>query len=183
METKKRGKRVIIGLVAAVVILFLLANWFYWFGVYTLRGQWARNHYDSIDMLQTVQDSEFGAYSDRHDWYHHKTVLVFSSDAAVIRMSYTPESYAAQKAELDKQAYYTEPLYDDSLCILSEGEFDIHEWHFRVSQESQPPKELKIIGYNEKKNEIAYVYFSDGDLDEIDKPMAVFFRQYIGYSF
>lgn len=175
---RTKRKKIIIGVVVSLVLLFLFANWFFWFGSYSLYGKLARTQYDTIYSLSSIQDDVYGDYSKRKDYYHHKSMFIFSSDAAVVRVSYTPENYAAQKVSLNEQTYITETGRG-----LSESEFDIQGWDFRVSATSDPPKELYMIGVNDDKNEIAYVYFADGDLDVIEEPMWIFFATYIKYPF
>ncbi|VYU38621.1 hypothetical protein [Intestinibacter bartlettii] len=117
--------------------------------------------------------------------------LIFKSLGESLVVDYDSETYYKEKENLEKQ--YTllkdvsnlHTLYDEP--VLNKAKFSIGSYDFRVVQkykgeESYFPKDFGMIGVSDEKKSIAYLSFSDTDLDYIDD-IEQFVKDYFKYDF
>lgn len=180
---------VLFALIIVVGALALLISFIFFSSSHTYKGvdKIEKGHcIFNDDMLEHVGD-----YEDVYYQLHHQNMAIFSSDASVLILKYTPENYEREKQRLDNDyIFLNAPVkaeYGDDY-LISENEFAIDNWNFKVCRsdgwtEFDYPKHFRILGYNESENSIAYLDFGDSDLDVISESMEEFIDSYFDYDF
>jgi len=86
--------------------------------------------------------------------------------------------------------FLTEPVSYGYEYWISENEFDVGDWHFKVCEDYDCysyPGFFRTIGFNEKSKSIVYIDFEAPDLDYLCRtyePMEkCFIDEYVGYDF
>lgn len=110
-------------------------------------------------------------------------MLIFSSEATSLVVEYDDETYYKEKDTLEK-----EYVFLDNKKIIPQNEFTIGSYNFRVVEKYRDfqcefPKFFGIVGTSDKNKSIAYLHFSDFDLDVIDESMEDFVKMYFRYDF
>ena len=187
----KKGKIAAIAIISIFVLL--LAGLYFWISGFSYKIKGADN--PKISKYPTVTDDfkaeDMGGYTDLTFQIYHTSAFIFYSDASTSVVSYDEQNFAKQKQQIDeKYMFLKEPVkseFNSSDYVIPEAEFDIGNWHFRVvdkGEKNNYPKDINIIGINETEKKIAYIDFSDPDLDAIDTgKMKKFTKEYIGYKF
>lgn len=175
METLKRHKKLVI----FISILFVLGYIFNSFVGGKVRiGNSAVKHYYG-GYYDVTPFEERGNPKKESNYFYKNNMGVFTSVSSVLTAEYSENDFKEQRAFLENRKQYGEDIGEN----WSKGSFSINNWTFIVDAESEPPKKLTMFGFNEKKNKIAYIKFSDNDLDEIYQSPSAFFVDYIKYNF
>lgn len=174
----------------ALIIVSLLSSCVLWllFSGHTIKG--AKEDYISYSLTEDNLYENAGDYVDDYVQIRVKYEFFFRIQAILLKFDYTEENYMAQKEYINNSySFLDEPVLDnyDSSYIISQNEFDIGDWQFRVCADGDYPKEFRTIGFNEKSKSIVYIDFDDPDLDylcETFEPMEeCFIDEYVGYNF
>lgn len=174
----------------ALIIVSLLSSCVLWllFSGHTIKG--TKEDYISYSLTEDNLFENAGDYIDDYVQIRVKYEFFFRIQAILLKFDYTEENYMAQKEYINNSySFLDEPVLDnyDSSYIISQNEFDIGDWQFRVCADGDYPKEFRTIGFNEKSKSIVYIDFDDPDLDylcETYEPMEeCFIDEYVGYDF
>ena len=179
--------KILIGILILVVIcstIFVVHNFFI--------GSWSSsniNRYIKVteykNALPEIED--LGEYKDIKFKYYRKNMLMFFSDAYIIRVSYNAENYEKEKDKfLQNYVFETETLYDDG-GYGKEPSFEMDTFGFKVISSSNYellpyPHDIIFIGFSDEKNEIAIVHYYDFDLDYIDSSFPEFLEEECGWE-
>lgn len=126
--------------------------------------------------------SELGNNEGTKFRHFHKSVILFSSDAYILRVQYNDEDYMEHKSELElKYQYQLEPVEESTITTR----FSIDTFDFRVVSfdnfELVYPNKILFVGMSDEKREIAYIYYEDMDLDHIDTSFEEFVKEECGW--
>ena len=125
-----------------------------------------------------------GDYEDVYFQVHDKKIGPFWSTAMLLRLDYSSENYYKQVDFINSNYSF---LDEPKGSLLSQNEFDIGDWKFKVCADGYYPSFFRTIGFNEKSKSIVYIDFDDHDLDylcETYEPMEeCFIDEYVGYNF
>ena len=119
-------------------------------------------------------------------------LMFFQSHGMALVGDYSNENYISQKkfiadnydfaSNADKQFFKYE--FDDDSAF----EFDINKWHFMLLKENDEvyyiPEYFRIVGFNDTDKKIAFLYYSDQDMDCFgDKNDEADLKDFVDYSF
>ena len=138
-------------------------------------GGEALSHYAGLAYPEGMPSAEsLGAPDDALFMYYRRSCAIFRSDCDSLILTYSPEEYAARTAELDRQdLFHTKPLSTQFHTpeVPLYPEFDWEGWHLRyLKMDGTPlcyPTEMVLVGTNDRESSIAWIYFTDFDLDWI----------------
>lgn len=190
MKTLNFSKRKLAVRSVVLIILSVVLSFFTWFllGNSTFKGN--EEDYVSLRLTDDNLLENAGDYDDAYFQLYTNRMLIFYSEASLLKLDYTQENYNSQIEYINHNySFLTEPVVDDfdNSYIISENEFQIGNWHFKVCADGEYPKEFRIIGLNDSENAIAYIDFSDSDLDylceEFEPMEECFIDEYVGYDF
>ncbi len=137
---------------------------------------------ESVDVLPALD--EIGNYEDLYFKHYHDRMLFFVSDAYTLKVSYDVQNYNKEKELLsEKFVYQTDTLrYNEN---EKEPHFQYDGFEFNVldvnKYDLMYPKKLVLVGFSDQKQEIAYVYYYDFDLDVIDTSFGEFLKEECGW--
>ena len=176
---KKHKKLAIIITTVIILIMFVLGYVFnFFFGGQIRIGNSAIERYEGGYYSITPFD-ERGNSQKEFNYFYKNNMGVWTSVSSVLIAEYSEDDFKTQREFLENRKQIDEDIGEN----WSKEPFSIHNWIFIVDAESKPAKSLTIFGFNEKKNKIAYIKFSDNDLDLIDETPRDFFDYYIKYKF
>ena len=121
-------------------------------------------YYNKNDSLNDNFDFEkFGEYESISNYKYH-SMAIFSQEAYTTILKYNEDDFKAVKSNIENSYnFYTTPVENEE----AEPVFSYEGFDFRVEISDWYPKEMNLVGINEKTLEIAYVSFQDYDLDSI----------------
>lgn len=131
----------------------------------------AELHY-AKDFLPTLSD--LGEYVDISYSYKLTPILLFQSDTIALWVEYSPEVYEERKAALLSSYTFLEETQispDGEQYLSPPAAFTYKDYSFQTAVNSSNYsycKSFALIGVNDEKCQIAYLYFYDIDLDYID---------------
>ena len=172
--------------IIAVICVFVVA-------INAVIGGWVSyniNRYINLTMTNNILPKleEIGEYKDVDFKFYRNNMLIFQSDAYILKVSYDEDNYNKQKEKLSqKYIYQTEDVADKGIGItyLKEPSFIIDTFQMNMLSNQEYgmiyPKELVFIGASDEKKMISYVYYFDDDLDYIDKPFKDFLKSDCGW--
>ncbi len=177
-------KPIIVGVAILVPVIIIGALWFLMFGAYTLKGErYLNSKWDGTK--DYFNQNNIGNYEEFTFQIHHKTMLIFESDATTLVATYSPEEYQKQVEKIKTEISFLKGENGDIY-----GDFEMGEWHFEVCdfEECIYPKDFAMIAFCEESNQIAYLEFYDMDLDTLSggkngETMPAFVRSYFRYRF
>lgn len=181
--------RLAVTVTVLIIVSFIISfiGWFL-FGCYTIKG--AEKEYVSHSLTEENVLEHAGNYDAVYFQLSTCNMFIFQSQCTLLKFDYTEENYTAQTEYISNNySFLDEPVYVDDYndYLISENEFDIGDWQFRVCADGDYPREFRIIGFNEKSKSIVYIDFDDSDLDylcETFEPMEkCFIDEYVGYDF
>ena len=133
---------------------------------------------DYESFLSKASDAEFlmpstddlGKYEDVVFGYKNHVVSVYllaDSDGVSVFVSYNKEHYEEEKEKvLTRYAFLTEPLVDRGNYTYPVASFDYNGYSFRITaKDHHAPKSFMMVGVNDEKMKIAYLYYYDVELD------------------
>ena len=115
-------------------------------------------------------------------------MLIFSSDAYTLCLSYDEENYQREKEKLlQTYVYQTEAISDregyDKTPYFELGPYSFQMLSFvEYRDDLLYPKEMVFVGFSDEKQEIAIVFYDDFDLDYIDTSFPEFLKQECGWE-
>ncbi len=137
---------------------------------------------ENVDALPELD--ELGNYDDLNFKHYHDRTLFFVSDAYTLKVSYDNQNYNREKELLSQKfVYQTDTLkYFDN---EKEPHFQYNSFEFNVldinEYDLMYPKKLVFVGYSDEKQEIAYVYYYNFDLDVINTSFGEFLKEECGW--
>lgn len=164
---------VVLGLAYFTLIFSTLIGDFRNQSIYS--GEEALSHYDELAYPEGMPSSDsLGTPADALFMYYRRSCAIFRSDCDSLILTYTPEEYDARTAELDQQElFHTKPLstqfHTPEVPLLPE--FHWEDWHLRYLNMDGTtlcyPKEMILVATNDRESSIAWIYFTDLELDWI----------------
>lgn len=134
--------------------------------------------YDAFAEKNSVMPvaEELGEYADIHTLCHHGSSFPFEWDAYTLIADYYIGNYEdAKKAVIDRHTFEASSIVDKTgesidTVFYSDGyQFRLLSVSkYRKSEDDEFPEDFYLIGFNDERNKIAYLYFTDPDLDMID---------------
>ena len=121
--------------------------------------------FPDLDALPSYKDVFFSYRKSEQEIFITKTIL--------LAVSYDEKIYASEKNCIENSTDFLEEAVfsrgGGTEYYLPEPKFTINSFNFRVVENSQPdyPKFFGMVAMSDEKNTIAYLYFSDVDLDYI----------------
>ena len=112
-------------------------------------------------------------YEDIHYKHIKKSHLLFTTKTLLLVVTYDKETYMVEKVKIESNInFLQEAVYSKdnaTYYFIPEHEFSINSFDFRILEEAQSdyPKYFGMIAMSDEKNSIAYLNFSDVDLDYI----------------
>lgn len=159
---------IIISLIVILLLAFLL------FG-YKSFVSYDIKEWDELETKETYLPSvnEMGEYSDLNYKCQTISAVFFVSKAYTLKATYNEEEFEKQKDIINTEMVFQDKIIEkaDEDTIEKEASFEIDDFKFRMLSEEYEldyPKEIVFVGISEEKKEIAFVVFSDPDLDYID---------------
>lgn len=117
---------------------------------------------------------ELGEYKDYDTLYHHGSSMPFEWDAFTLVAEYYIGNYEKAKQEVIETYDFQETTITDKVGERVEPVFYTDGYQFRVldlntycDSDNEFPEEIYLIGFNDERSRIAYLYFIDPDLDTI----------------
>lgn len=178
--------RVITTIVASSSVLLVAFTWLI-LGTasWTIRGD--ENDYLSSYITEDNILDTAGDYEDAYFQEHNKKEGPFGETARLLKLDYSSENYYKQVDFINSNYNF---LDEPKGSLLSQNEFDIGDWHFKVCEDYDYygyPDFFRTIGFNEKSKSIVYIDFEAPDLDylcETYEPMEeCLIDEYVGYNF
>lgn len=119
--------------------------------------------------------------------YTAKRMSIFQSHAYVLVASYDAEHYRQRVDALeDRYEYLTDAFFGGGTAEDPQPEFELDGFRFRAVQEAGKDradvKYIFLVGTSDERQEIAYVYYHDQDLDYIDTTMGEFLEEETGWK-
>ena len=131
--------------------------------------------------------SEMGYYEDVQCKYQHRENLVISSDAYILRATYSQENFDAQKDYIlntySFQNTVTDEIGEETIQKNASFLFDGYDFKMLSLEEYDLwyPKYFAFVGFCKEKQEICFIYFEDIELDYISGSFEDFFMDECGW--
>ena len=177
---KKRNTILVLILIYVICPIMLLWGLFGYSVSYKIEKY--RNALESVDILPEID--ELGEYDDLYFKYFHDRMLFWISDAYTLKVSYDNQNYNREKELLSQKFVFQ----TDSLKYIDnekEPYFQHDGFEFNVLDVNEYdlmyPKKLVFVGFSDKKQEIAYVYYYNFDLDAINTSFGEFLENECGW--
>ena len=112
-----------------------------------------------------------GNYIDIKFKYYHKDVIIFESDAYTLTVKYDENNFNNEVAKINNNYHFQNNTVKDINNEFNPN-FTIDDYEFKLLSLDEYdllsfPKEIYLIGFDNKNHEIIYIYFYDNDLDYI----------------
>lgn len=143
--------------------------------------------FDMYCPFHLPQMKELEPYEDYRFDYTATRMAFFQSHAYILIVSYDTETYLHKKAQLEQDyTYLTDTFQGEKETEYHQPHFDLDGFHFRAVQAGQRDyADVKCIfftGTSDDRNEIAFIYFHDQDLDFISPDLATFVVENTGWK-
>ena len=131
--------------------------------------------------------SEMGYYEDVQCKYQHRENLIISSDAYILRATYSQENFDAQKDYIlntySFQNTVTDEIGEETIQKNASFLFDGYDFKMLSLEEYElwSPKYFAFVGFCKEKQEICFIYFEDIELDYISGSFEDFFMDECGW--
>ena len=188
VERDGKMKKKASGLVIIILMLCIFAV-----AVNAVIGGWVSyniNRYVNLTMTNDILPKleELGEYEDIDFKFYRDNMLIFMSDTYMLKVSYDDENYKKEKELINNNyIYQTETMIDvvDENIYKKEPSFELDTFNMKMLSNDEYhldyPKELVFIGASDEKKMIAYVYYSNWDLDYIDITFKEFLKRDCGW--
>lgn len=135
-------------------------------------------HHSYTDLVPDISD--FGNYKKIDFKYFEKHKMIFRSEAYTLVADYNKNTYSKAKTGFYKSyTFYNTPIKNDPYVsdIKLYPSFYIDGFKFKVVRGDDEffPKHIYFLGFNDKENKIAFIYYRDTELDYIES-----FEDHIG---
>lgn len=148
-----------------------------------------------VEKWDTLQEScahlpsvaQLGQYTDLKFKYLQKQYFIFESEAYTVKATYSGSEFEKMTQWIDDtyQFQNTVKNYRDEETEMP-ASFRLGDFAFRMlsleAYDLYYPKELIFVGVSHNRNEIAFIYFYDFDLDYIDRSFADFLVEECGWE-
>lgn len=131
-----------------------------------------------MDLPQMDELMPYASYRFDHTVKEYSMFCAYSYSLIV---KYEVQDYAEKKAWL-RNMYPTQEGEIPGDEISLEAEFELDGFSFRLIDGGYCPKSMMFTGVCDAKQEIAIIYFYDGDLDYISPSMPEFLTQDTGWK-
>lgn len=119
---------------------------------------------------------ELVEYKDFHTLFHHGTSAPFEWDAYTLIVDYYIGNYEDMKKTVTEQYAFEASRITDKTGESIDTVFYTDGYQFRLlnvskyrkSEDDEFPEDFYLIGFNDERQKIAYLYFTDPDLDTIE---------------
>jgi len=117
--------------------------------------------------------SEMGDYENIQCKYQHRENLIVSSDAYILRATYSQENFETQKDYVLNSYSFQDTVTDEirEKNIQKSASFSFDGYNFKMlsidEYELWYPKYFSFVGFSAEKQEICFIYFEDIELDYI----------------
>ena len=148
---------------------------------------------DEIAKRKEAILAELGNYTKVKYNVRSRSMLIFTSYAATVVGSYTPENYAAQKEKMLQQYQFMTTADFENFKYEPEGTptaFSIEDWIFRFIKEDMTyiPEEFRLFAFNDETQQIALLTYHDQDMDVFgekndEADLVDFIHDYFHYNF
>lgn len=138
----------------------------------------------SVDIMPKL--NELGNYEDYSFKYHKDSHFIFFMEQAyTLKVTYDDENYEKEKEALEDKYIYRSKKFTSYGENNKEPYFSIDSFEFKILSDAYEslgyPKDIIFVGTSDEENTIAYVYFTDTDLDYIDTSFEEFLRNSCGW--
>lgn len=171
---------IIVGIAAVVIIVGLLIKGD---GTFTF----VSNDISKYEKMLEEEDTQMpkldslGNYESIEFWNVYKTVLMFNSEAWVLKVKYNEKDYQMAKEELKSKYVFQINAIVQTEGFIIPSEFVMDGYHMRFLDEdggfNNFPKQIMTVGTFDETREILYCYFLDTDLDYVDEPINEFLAE------
>lgn len=169
----------IVAIVVATVIMAVIFRGCYWVVYGNTVDNYDEKTYSQMAEKDDImpQNTELGNYESIRYKYHHIDGMLTDSNAYTVIARYNDSEYKKQKRIILKSYNFRTTKVDNSLNDnpeqkMLEPSFNLGGFEFKLLSETYSdgwdfPKLVYMIGFNDKKNQIAFVKFKDFDIDYI----------------
>ncbi len=186
--SKKKIVLIIISIILAVLITVSGSLLYFIFSVRD-KVDYDISEWSNLEKTYTYLPSveEMGGYSDLKSKYQHRDCFIFQSDTYILRATYSEEAFDIQKDAILNNYSFQENVVDyGEEVVEKKATFNYDDFHFQMLSLNKYnlyyPKEMVFVGISEKKNEIAFIYFYDIDLDYIGSSFEDFIVNECGWE-
>ena len=132
-----------------------------------------------LSELEPCEDFRFNYTAIRHG--------IFQSHAYILIVTYNEADYGQRKTELENEyVYLTDTFWGGGEAENHSPEFDLDGFGFRAVQKGEEDrsdvKYMFFVGASDERQEIAYIYYHDQDLDYIDYSLGEFLKDETGWN-
>lgn len=117
--------------------------------------------------------SELEPYDGYRFHYTANRGGIFEEHTYILIVEYNGEGYLQKKDRLENEYTWRSDLIEGEDEGVS-PEFELDGFTFRSVEGGYYPKEMLFIGISDERNEIAYIYYWDPDLDYVSPTVADF---------
>ncbi len=181
-EVRKAKRNIISVFLLMFVICPLVILWILFGNSVSYNIEKYNDIVESVDVLPELD--ELGNYDDLYFKHFHDRMLFWLSDAYTLKVSYDNQNYNKEKELLSQKFIYQ----TDTLKYIEnekEPHFQYDGFEFNVLDVNEYdlmyPKKLVFVGFSDKKQEIAYVYYYNFDLDSINTSFGEFLKGECGW--
>ncbi len=181
-------KKIIIAIVIVTVLssaVFVVHHFFI--------GSWSSNninrYIELTEYRRVPKIDELGKYNNMEFKYYRQNMLMFFSNAYILKVSYDAENYQKEKEDfLKNYVYETENLNDyGGYGSSNEPNFEMDTYSFKVLSSNEYglqsyPHHIVFIGTSDEKYEIAIVCYFNSDLDYINSSFPEFIKEECGWE-
>ncbi len=128
--------------------------------------------------------------------FYDKYSILGAPRSMLLVVAYDQQTYEDEKRKIDDKYTFLDHAVEaeawPETFLMPEYDFTIEDYHFRVvagneEDYTEYPKRFGMVATSDEKKEIAYLYFSDYDLDfisspNVDQTMTDFVKEYFRYN-
>ena len=147
------------------------------------------NEWSNLEKTFTYLPSveEMGEYGELKAKHQHTDYFIFQSDAYILKATYSKDVFDSQKDIIMDNYSFQETVIDyGKETIEKDASFTFDGFRFQMLSLKEYnlyyPKQIVFIGFSEKTNEIAFVFFNDIDLDCISDSFEEFLVEECGWE-
>lgn len=121
--------------------------------------------------------------------YYHKRELFFCSDSYKLVVKYDKEAYLSEKTKIEAKYKFSKGTICDSITSNKSTKFSIDSFAFRMLSADEYevycleyPKKMAFVATSDDTCEIAYLFFRDTDLDNINSSLSELVRKEFNWN-
>lgn len=163
-------------------------------GGYLLLGKFDREQNDLLFWEELQEEEgylpaleEMGQYKEATCKYTQFRQAFFGWSSRILTATYAEEEYQTQKAYLEERYTFETSLprfYLEDQAKEPHFSFDGYDFSLLdfETYSLEYPKKMVFVGFSQEKNQIAFVYYYDTDLDYIPESFATFLTGDCGWE-